>query len=162
MIKLLTPQKQIKMAELKKSVVKSVQGDGMFNELYKFDVSFEDGTNGKMYKKADNPYIKEGDEVMYSLNSKGTIKIIPKGKENTSFTPSQSNSNRDKIIMIQTMFKASAEFHAARAESTESNVSDTAQIWYEIADRILNEKEVKPEPVVIEKTKVAEKEDLPF
>ena len=74
------------MSELKKSVVKSVQGDGMFNELYKFDVSMEDGTNGKMYKKGDNPYIKTGEEVMYSINSKGTIKIIQKGAENKSFT----------------------------------------------------------------------------
>ena len=162
MIKLLTPQKQNKMAELKKSVVKSVQGSGMFNDLYKFEVSFEDGTTGLMYKKADNPYIKEGDEVMYSLNSKGTIKIIPKGKENTSFTPSQPNPSKDRIIMIQTMFKASAEFHAHRSDSEPDDVADTAQVWYEIAMRIGLEKTTEPTPVVIEKTKVVENEGVPF
>ena len=155
------------MAELKKSVVKSVQGDGMFNELYKFDVSFEDGTNGKMYKKADNPYIKIGDEVMYSLNSKGTIKIIPKGAENNSFTPKNSNfgsdTNRDNLILLQTMFKCSAEYHAHRQNSSDTDVADTAQVWYEIAHRIIGDD--KPEvktPVVIEKTPVVVGNDVPF
>ena len=157
------------MAEVKKSVVKSVQGDGKFNDLFKFDVSFEDGTDGKMYKKADNPYIKIGDEVVYSLNSKGTIKIIPKGSENNSFTPKNNNKwsdNKDKLIIMQTMFKASARFHANRTDSDENDVANTAQVWYEIACRIWCD-ECKDEckdkkPVVIEKTKVEAGDDLPF
>lgn len=158
------------MSELKKSVVKSVQGDGMFNDLYKFDVSMEDGTNGKMYKKGDNPYIKTGEEVMYAINSKGTIKIIPKGAENNSFTPknnnfssSKSHEDKEDLIMIQTMFKASAEFHSNRTNSTDEDVSRTAEIWYETARLIVCKKcddkcEEKP---VIEKTPVV-KDDLPF
>ena len=154
------------MADLKKSVVKSVQGDGMFNELYKFDVSFEDGTNGKMYKKADNPYIKNGDEVMYSINSKGTIKIIPKGAENTSFTPKNNNTNhnsKDDLILIQTMFKSSAEFHSNRTDSTDADVAKTAEIWYETARLIVCDKcdDKCVEKPVIEKTPVV-KDDLPF
>tara|TARA_R100000458_G_C8158305_1_gene163412 strand:+ start:200 stop:655 length:456 start_codon:yes stop_codon:yes gene_type:complete len=151
------------MAELKKSVVKSVRFEEMFNELYKFDVSFEDGTNGKMYKKGDNPYIKEGDEVMYSINSKGTIKIIPKGQENSSFTPAPKNTDqvlmKDKIIMLQVMFKASSEFHAGREKSTESDVSKSATNWYETAMGLLKDPNVKQEPV-IEKTPLTD--DVPF
>ena len=39
------------------------------------------------------------------------------------------------------MFKASAEFHANRDSSSGEDVADTAQVWYEIANRIVSEKE---------------------
>ena len=142
--------------ELKKSVVKSVVSKDMFNDLHKFEVSLEDGTNGMMYKKSENPFIKIGDDVVFTLNSKGTIKIIPKGQENTSFTPSQPTPSKDSLIMIQTMFKCSAEYHAHRQGSSEDDVAETAQVWHEIAMRIGNEKATEPTPVVIEKTKVVE------
>ncbi len=143
--------------ELKKSVVKSVLKKDMFNELYKFEVSMEDGTTGMMYKKSENPFIKIGDEVVFGVNAKGTIKIIPKGSENKPFTPNTAfkpkDENRDDIIMIQTMLKSSAEYHGRRQASKPSDVMDTAQIWYEFCKSVVSGKsEVKP--VVIEKTPV--------
>ena len=145
--------------ELKKSVVKSVLKKDMFNELYKFEVSMEDGTTGMMYKKSDNPFIKIGDEVMFGVNAKGTIKIIPKGQENKPYTPNkakETDTSRDDIIMIQTMLKSSAEYHGRRQASTDKDVMNTAQIWYEFCKSVVSGKsEVKP--VVIEKTPVTNK-----
>lgn len=144
--------------ELKKSVVKSVNKKDMFNDLYKFEVSLEDGTTGLMYKKSENPFIKEGDEVMYGMNTKGTIKIIPKGQENTPFTankaPYVKDTHRDDIIMIQTMIKSSADFHSNRKDSTHTDVMDTAQLWYEFSRLITNQEPKTAKPVVIERTPV--------
>ena len=64
----------------KKSKVTNLQanggGPGSFMDLYKFEVTMEDGTTGNMFKKTDNPYIEVGQEVNYSINNKGTIKGI--------------------------------------------------------------------------------------
>lgn len=144
--------------ELKKSVVKSVNKKDMFNELYKFELTMEDGTTGMMYKKSENPFVKIGDEVVFGVNAKGTIKIIPKGQENTPYTPNKpyvKDTSRDDIIMIQTMIKSSAEYHGRRKDSTINDVMDTAQIWYEFSQSVANQKSTPtPKPVVIERTKV--------
>jgi hypothetical protein len=150
--------------ELKKSVVKSVNKKDMFNELYKFELTMEDGTTGMMYKKSENPFVKIGDEVMFGVNAKGTIKIIPKGQENTPFTPNNKpyvkDTSRDDVIMIQTMLKSSAEYHGKRKDSTINDVMDTAQIWYEFSKSVVSQKPAPaPKPVVIERTKV---NDNPF
>ena len=61
------------------------------------------------------------------------------------------------------MFKCSAEYHAHRSTSSGDDVADTAQVWYEIAKRIIEDKPVTPKaPVVIEKTPVALTNDTPF
>jgi hypothetical protein len=157
--------------DLKKSVVKSVVSKDMFNDLYKFEVSMQDGTNGMMYKKSDNPFIKEGDDVVFTVNTKGTIKIIPKGaavlQENTPYTPNTASfkpsTDKDNLILLQTMFKCSAEYHAHRQTSKPGDVADTAQVWYETAKIIIDDKPVTPKaPVVIEKTPVAVTSDMPF
>jgi len=63
--------------DFKNGKVKQVQPTGMFQDLYKFEVTMEDGTAGIMYKKADNPFLNQGDEVNYTLSPKGTFKVIP-------------------------------------------------------------------------------------
>ena len=115
-------------------------------------------------KKSENPFVKIGDEVMFGVNAKGTIKIIPKGQENTPFTPNNKpyvkDTSRDDVIMIQTMLKSSAEYHGKRKDSTINDVMDTAQIWYEFSKSVVSQKPVPaPKPVVIERTKV---NDNPF
>ena len=109
---------------IKKSKVKTVQGNGggpgAFMDLYKFEVSMEDGTTGNMFKKTDNPYIEVGQEVHYSINHKGTIKILPadgsnwEDKKTTSVHAIVPTSSRiltkDELIVRQTCIKAAVEF----------------------------------------------------
>ena len=35
----------------KEAKVTNIQGDGMFNDLYKFDIELDNGESGKVYKK---------------------------------------------------------------------------------------------------------------
>ena len=146
--------------DLKKSVVKSVTAKDMFNDLYKFEVEMEDDTIGMMYKKSDNPYIKIGDSVVYTLNAKGTIKIVPKDQQDgKSVVYKQNNAKKENLILIQCMYKCSSEYHAHRSTSSKEDVSATAREWYENAKSVVDEGKA-----AIEKTAVSSvpEKDLPF
>ena len=148
--------------DLKKSSVKSVQATGMFNDLHKFEVEMEDGTTGMMYKKSDYPYIQVGDSVVYTLNAKGTIKIIPKDQENKANTGKsviykQNNAKKENLILIQCMYKCASEYHSHRSTSSKEDVSATAKEWYENAKSVVDEG-----AATIEKTAVKGEDDLPF
>ena len=54
-----------------------------FNDLHKFEIELEDNGEkviGNIFKKTDNPYFKEGDEVEYTINDKGTLKLNKPGQ----------------------------------------------------------------------------------
>jgi hypothetical protein len=61
---------------MKTAKVVSVKGDGTFNDLYKFDVELDNGDNAKMYKKTPQHWLEEGQEINYTINEKGTLKVI--------------------------------------------------------------------------------------
>ena len=61
----------------KKSKVVNVQGAGDFKDLFVFEVEFENGDVGKIYRKTnDHNNCNVGDEKEYTLNDKGSIKIV--------------------------------------------------------------------------------------
>ena len=97
---------------VKTSKVESVQGAGTFNDLYKYEVAFEDGTTGNMYKKSDNPYIKAGDEVNYTISDKGTIRIERDNKQafsGSGFKARQNDPRKELLIVKQVCLKAAVE-----------------------------------------------------
>tara|TARA_Y100001973_G_C5204596_1_gene340527 strand:- start:3748 stop:4173 length:426 start_codon:yes stop_codon:yes gene_type:complete len=54
-----------------------------FNDLHKYEIELEDNGErviGNIFKKTDNPYFKEGDEVEYTINDKGTLKLNKPGQ----------------------------------------------------------------------------------
>ena len=59
----------------KESKVTNVQGDGMFNELYKFDIELDNVESGKVYKKGNNAGVQIGVTISYTKTDKGTIKV---------------------------------------------------------------------------------------
>jgi hypothetical protein len=59
----------------KEAKVTKVQGDGMFNDLYKFELELDNGDSGKVYKKLDNAGVQIGETITYTQNDKGTIKV---------------------------------------------------------------------------------------
>ena len=101
-----------------KGKVKTVQGNGggpgSFMDLYKFEVTMEDGTTGNMFKKTDNPYIGPGDEVQYTINAKGTN--------------STTLLSRDELIVRQTCIKAAVDF-CKNANCSPEEVTENAQIF---------------------------------
>jgi len=60
---------------MKTANVKSVQPSGNFKELFMFEVEFDNGDTGNIYKKSINPGLELGQSVTYVINDKGTIKI---------------------------------------------------------------------------------------
>ena len=60
-----------------KSKLKNIQANGNWKDFYKFDVEFEDGTTGTIFKKSEEHRLEIGKEYNYSKNDKGSIKIIP-------------------------------------------------------------------------------------
>ena len=67
----------------KVSQLTSVKEKGTFNELYKFQCEFLDGTIGILYRKTNESKVIVNEVYTYTINDKGTIKIIPEGKPYT-------------------------------------------------------------------------------
>lgn len=67
----------------KVSQLKSVIEKGTFNELFKFECEFIDGTIGLLYRKTNEAKVIVNEVYTYTINDKGTIKIIPEGKPYT-------------------------------------------------------------------------------
>ena len=124
------------MPEINKSKIKSITKQDQWNDLFKFEIKFENGSEGMMFKKTPDPMCSVGDDVMFTLSSKGTIKIIKEGQE--QFVNKPFSNSTDDVIMIQCMYKAAAAFYAHKSSISESQVSETAQQWLKDAKGSLN------------------------
>lgn len=103
-------ESQQKNETMKQSKITSVQGNGTFKELYKFEVAFENGDVGTMFKKSSNPFVEVGDFVEYEITDSGKGKKINiKQKLNAPNHPSTSSGskpqNRDLMIAKQSSLK---------------------------------------------------------
>ena len=88
-----------------------------FNDMYIFTIVFENGDIGKLYKKKDKTFENVGDEVEYTISTKGTVKIAFKGESNfnnTTTKPSYSNTKTDvnTEIRFSVAFKGAIELAA--------------------------------------------------
>lgn len=88
-----------------------------FNDMYIFTIVFENGDIGKLYKKKDKTFESVGDEVEYTISTKGTVKIAFKGESNfnnTTTKPSYSNNKNDvqDDIRFSVAFKGAVELAA--------------------------------------------------
>ena len=78
---------------MKKSKLKNAQQNGMFKEYYKFELEFENGDAGNIYKKADSSGLTLGEEYEYTINDKGTIKIQTEYMKNQTYTGNNNSYN---------------------------------------------------------------------
>ncbi len=104
--------------ETKKSIITELNlQQEKFNDMFIFTIVFENGDIGKLYKRKDKTYEQVGDEVEYTISSKGTVKIAFKGESkfnNTSTKPSYSNNTNDakEDIRFSVAFKGAIELAA--------------------------------------------------
>tara|TARA_R100001163_G_C5051490_1_gene188300 strand:+ start:1344 stop:1724 length:381 start_codon:yes stop_codon:yes gene_type:complete len=119
---------------MKKSKLTNIQANGNWKDFYKFDVEFEDGTIGTIFKKSSEHRLEIGKEYNYSKNEKGSIKIIPEGGVYT--TNYTNNDERQKYIIRQSMLKAAVDFHS-NSSCTTAQVIGTAE---EFEEWVLNKK----------------------
>lgn len=112
--------------KMKKSKLTNVQGNGNWKEFFKFDVEFENGECGTIYRKSNDAKVNIGEEYSYTLSDKGTVKIV-----NTNFTNSSNNSfkdhtDRQESIIRQSTLKCAVEYLKG-AEASLEEVFEAAE-----------------------------------
>ena len=114
-----------------KSKLVSVQPTGTFKEMYKFEVEFVDGNTGVIYRKTNEAKVEVGTEYPYTLNDKGTIKIINpeyKGGGGSVASSGFSNNDRDELIVRQNSI-TNAVAYCRGSNCSPEEITDTAQIF---------------------------------
>jgi hypothetical protein len=99
----------------------SITPTGQWQDLYKLEIRFDNGDFGTAFAKSQTPSYSVGDEVEYSKNEKGTIKIQRPNNFGGGFggggTPSYSaapkNDDRSASIIRQVALKAAVEYACA-------------------------------------------------
>ena len=93
--------------------ITSITPNGQWNEFFKLDIRFDDGEFGTAIAKSQTPPYKVGDEVEYTKNEKGTVKI--QRGDRPAWTPSapKANDDRSASIIRQVALKSAVEMSAA-------------------------------------------------
>jgi len=115
----------------------SIQPTGNWRDLFKFEVSLDNGVTGTVFSKSETFRFTIGQDVAHELNEKGTLKLQKPEYAGQSYSaPSNSyapksntgNSSKDELIVRQVALKAAVEFVAAKG-GTEAQVLTVAQIF---------------------------------
>lgn len=95
--------------------------------MIKYTVTFANGHNPHIYALGEFKH-QVGDEVTYDLDQAKNKAKIAKQAYTTNASPKTNYTNKDQIIIRQTVIKAAAEFHA-NSNSTANDVLQTAQTF---------------------------------
>lgn len=138
---------------MKNSKVVNVQGSGMFKELYVFEVELDNGDVGKIYRKSNDSKLSNGQDISYTINDKGSIKIVTDYQKNNQSQSSPKKDDVQKLIVKQSSLKAAVDYDN---KCTPEDVLKNAQMFYEWVWGLT--------PTQSKINKVAEKidSDLPF
>ena len=113
---------------MKNSKVVNVQGSGMFKELYVFEVELENKDIGKIYRKSNDSKLTNGQEISYTINDKGSIKIVTDyQKNNPTQSSPQKSDDVQKLIVRQSSLKAAVDFNN---DCTAEEVLNNADKFY--------------------------------
>jgi hypothetical protein len=97
--------------------ITSITPTGQWNEFFKFEVRFDDGDFGTAFAKSNTPPYAVGDDVTYTKNEKGTIKIQKAGFTNNYTAPfaksAAGGDDRGKSIIRQVALKSAVEMSAS-------------------------------------------------
>ena len=138
---------------MKNSKVVNVQGSGMFKELYVFEVELDNGDIGKIYRKSNDSKLSVGQDISYTINDKGSIKIVTDYQKNNQTQSSPKQDDVQKLIVKQSSLKAAVDYDN---KCSPEDVLKNAQMFYEWVWGLT--------PTQTKINKVAEKfdSDLPF
>ena len=114
---------------MKNSKVVNVQGSGMFKELYVFEVELDNGDIGKIYRKSNDSKLTNGQDISYTINDKGSIKIVTDyQKNNQSQSSPKQDVNVNNSIARAVAFKGSVLYDT---ECTQEDVLKNAKYFYD-------------------------------
>jgi hypothetical protein len=99
--------------------ITSISPNGQWRELYKFDVTLDSGDKGTVFGKTPQLRFGIGDEVAFSTNEKGTMKLDKPqygggGYSAPSGAPAapMATGSKDELIVRQVSIKAAVELAA--------------------------------------------------
>ena len=113
---------------MKNSKVVNVQGSGMFKELYVFEVELDNGDIGKIYRKSNDSKLSVGQDISYTINDKGSIKIVTDYQKNNQSQSSPKQDDVQKLIVKQSSLKAAVDYDN---KCSPEDVLKNAQMFYE-------------------------------
>jgi hypothetical protein len=112
--------------KMKTSKIKSIQNDGTWNDLFKFEVEMENGDVGGCFAKTQIPTWKVGDEMNYDYTQKGkfwNIKFLPAWTGRSSAPKSYGKSPDDKADIARAVaLKAAVDLHKGEGEAMEKQI----------------------------------------
>ena len=116
-------QKQYKISNMKTSKIKSIQNNGTWNDLFKFEVEMENGDVGGCFAKTQEPPFKVGDEKQYEYTQNGKYWNIKWAKEQKAWSGGNSapktygKSPEDKADIARAVaLKAAVDLHKGEGQ----------------------------------------------
>ena len=101
----------------------------MFKELYVFEVELDNGDIGKIYRKSNDSKLSNGQDISYTINDKGSIKIVTDyQKNNQSQSSPKQDVNVNNSIARAVAFKGSVLYDT---EYTQEDVLKNAKYFYD-------------------------------
>jgi|14BtaG_2_1085337.scaffolds.fasta_scaffold14445_2 hypothetical protein len=145
---------------MKNSKVVNVQGSGMFKELYVFEVELDNGDVGKIYRKSNDSKLTNGQDISYTINDKGSIKIVTDYQKNQSQSSPQKSDDVQKLIVKQSTLKAAVDYDN---KCSPEDVLKNAQMFYDwVMGTDVQKKVDKVAKAFNDKFKGTTPDDLPF
>jgi hypothetical protein len=100
------------------SKIISITPTGQWQDLFKLEVRFDNGDFGTAFAKSQTPPYSVGEEVEYTKNEKGTVKIQRANAfgGGGGYTPSaapKGNDDRSASIIRQVALKSAVEYGSA-------------------------------------------------
>jgi len=114
---------------MKNSKVVNVQASGNWKELYKFEVELDNGDIGTLYRKSKDSKLFNGQDISYTINDKGTLKIVTDyQKNNQSQSSPKEDVKKNNSISRAVALKISAIYDN---QCTQEDVIKTAKFFYD-------------------------------
>ena len=115
----------------------SITPTGQWQDLFKLEIRFDNGDFGTAFAKSQTPSYAVGDEVEYTKNEKGTIKIQRPFGGGGSFGGSFANASkssgddRSASIIRQVALKAAVEYASAAGHDVNTILAnaETFNAW---------------------------------
>lgn len=118
-----------KQNKMKTSKIKSIQNDGTWNDLFKFEVQMENGDVGGCFAKTQIPTWKVGDEMNYEYTQKGkywNIKFLQSNKpawNGGGAAKSFGKSPEDKADIARAVaLKAAVDLHKGEGQDINQQI----------------------------------------
>lgn len=119
-----------KQNKMKTSKIKSIQNDGTWKDLYKFEVQMENGDVGGAFAKTQIPTWKVGDEMNYEYEQKGkfwNIKFLQSNKPawngGGAAPKSYGKSPEDKADIARAVaLKAAVDLHKGEGQDINQQI----------------------------------------